>query len=218
MELENRGAEAAVTRRPGRPSRAEAARRNEHLLDVATTVFIEQGYAAATMENIAAAAGCWKQAIYQRYGDKRALFAAVVKRLADRQPLRFPLLDERPLKAGLRMRIRFMLAAMFQPEGQAIFKLFLRNSHHFPELAQIIGATADQNFAVPLANYLQDQRRRGRLRKVSIAAATQSCMDMLYGRALRFFLAEGGEISQQEIDRAADEMVALLIGGLGAGA
>ena len=209
------GAVNAVGRRPGRPSRAEAERRNELLLEVATQMFIEQGYAAATIENIAAAAGCWKQAIYQRYGDKRALFEAVVERLADHQPLKFPPLDERPFKAGLQLRIRFMLTAVFRPEGQAIFTLFLRNSHHFPELARIIGAIADQSFSQPLAEYLREQRRRGQLRRVDIAAVTQSCMDLIYGRVLRFFLTEGGRITPDEIDRAAQEIAALLIGGIG---
>jgi AcrR family transcriptional regulator len=203
-----------ISRRPGRPSRAEAERRIEHLLDVAAAAFIELGYSAATMEHIAQAAGFWKQAIYQRYGDKSTLFAAVVQRLAELQPLRFPPPDELPLKQGLQLRIHYMLTAVLQPEGQAIYKLFIRNSHHFPELTAIIAATANRHFAIPLSRYLRAQRRRGGLRKVNIEVATKTCMDLVYGRMMRFFLIEGGTVPAREVNKAAREIVGILIGGL----
>lgn len=206
---------STITRRRGRPSRAEAERRVQHLLDVAAAVFIEEGYHAATMEGIAQAAGFWKQAIYQRYGDKRTLFAAVVKRLAELQPEKFPKDDDLPLEEGLQRRVRYMLNATLEPEGQAVYKLFIRNGHHFPELVAIINEAADANFRQPLQGYLRDKRRLGLIRQdINIAAAATSCTDLVYGRVMRVFLIEGQQISDRDIRKSAQQITDLLIRGL----
>jgi TetR/AcrR family transcriptional regulator, mexJK operon transcriptional repressor len=203
-----------ITRRRGRPSRQEAEQRIEHLLDMAATVFIEQGYSAATMEGIAQAAGFWKQAIYQRYGDKRTLFAAVVKRLAERHPLAFPMEDELPLVEGLRLRVAAMLTALLQPEGQAIYKLFLRDSHRFPDLVLIISEAATRNLLQPLQRYLNLQRRRGRLRKVNTLRVATNCAYLMYGHMARLLLVEGMHFSDADIKRAAREIVDILVNSL----
>lgn len=204
-----------ITRRRGRPSRAEAERRIEHLLDVAAAVFIEEGYNAATMEGIAQAAGFWKQAIYQRYGDKATLFAAVVKRLALLQSIEFPEEDdELPLAEGLRLRVHRILVAFLEPEGQAIYKLFMRDSHRFPELVGVISEAADNNFRVPLQQYLKKKRRQGLIRKVNVARVSVYASDLVYGTMMRFFLTENLKVSPADIRKASLEITDLLLNGL----
>ena len=63
----------------GRPTRAESARRLEHLLEVATALFLGSGYGATTIEAVARASGVAKKTIYRRFGDKSALFGAVLR-------------------------------------------------------------------------------------------------------------------------------------------
>jgi AcrR family transcriptional regulator len=203
-----------ISRRRGRPSRAEAERRIEHLLDVAAAVFIEEGYSAATMEGIAQAAGFWKQAIYQRYGDKATLFAAVVKRLALLQSIEFPVDDELPLAEGLRLRVHQILVAFLEPEGQAIYKLFMRDSHRFPELVGVISEAADSNFRLPLQQYLRTKRRQGLIRKVNVARVSVYASDLVYGTMMRFFLTENLKVSPTDIRKASQEITDLLLNGL----
>jgi AcrR family transcriptional regulator len=203
-----------ITNRRGRPSREEAERRHQHLLDVAAAIFIEQGYNAASIEGIAQAAGIWKQAIYQRYGDKYALFSAVVKRLAELQPERFPDDDDLPLEAGLRLRISFMLSAFLEPEGQAIYKLFMRDSHRFPELVGIIDATANSSFREPLYQYLKRKRQLGLIRPINVATVTTTCTDLVYGCMMRFSAVDNLRVDAKDIKKAAQQMVELLINGL----
>lgn len=203
-----------ITRRRGRPSRAEAERRIEHLLDVAAAVFIEEGYNAATIEGIAQAAGFWKQAIYQRYGDKATLFAAVVKRLAQLQSIDFPDDDDLPVADGLRLRIHRILTAFLEPEGQAIYKLFMRDSHRFPELVGVISEAADANFRLPLQQYLRAKRRQGLIRKVNIARVSVYASDLVYGTMMRFFLTDNLQVDAADIRKAAKELADLLLHGL----
>lgn len=203
-----------IIRRRGRPSRAEAERRIEHLLDVAAAVFIEEGYNAATIEGIAQAAGFWKQAIYQRYGDKPTLFAAVVKRLAELQEIDFPDDDDLPLTEGLRLRVHHILSAFLQPEGQAIYKLFMRDSHRFPELVGMISAAADNNFRLPLQQYLKNKRNQGLIRKVNVAKVSVYASDLVYGTMMRFFLTENLQVTAKDVSKAAREITDILLNGL----
>ncbi|MEH6724432.1 MAG: helix-turn-helix domain-containing protein, partial [Qipengyuania sp.] len=59
-------------KRTGRP--ADEAKR-EAILAAAAASFFEHGFAASSIEQIAADAGVSKVTIYNRFGDKRALFA-----------------------------------------------------------------------------------------------------------------------------------------------
>lgn len=55
----------------------------ERLLKAARAEFLEKGYEAASLHTIAERAGSSKGAIYVRYSDKEALYAAVVDPVID---------------------------------------------------------------------------------------------------------------------------------------
>lgn len=66
---------------PPRLSRAEQRERNRaRLLDAAERVFAERGYRVATVDDVAAAAGLTKGAVYSQFASKQELFAAAVER------------------------------------------------------------------------------------------------------------------------------------------
>lgn len=60
-----------------RASAADAAETARRILDVATTQFAALGYAAASVDEIAQAAGVTRGAVYHHYTSKPLLFAAV---------------------------------------------------------------------------------------------------------------------------------------------
>lgn len=66
-----------ATRR-GRPTQAEAKQLDLAVREAAVATFLEMGYAGASMEAIAKAAGVTRRSLYMRYADKRALFAGVI--------------------------------------------------------------------------------------------------------------------------------------------
>lgn len=65
-------------RRPGRPTREQAAAIADAVLAGAYEVFVAQGYGAAGMDEIAAHVGVSKLTIYRRFPSKEALLVAVV--------------------------------------------------------------------------------------------------------------------------------------------
>lgn len=70
-------------RGPGRLTVAETALLHDRLLTSAEEVFVEQGYARTTMEQIALRAGIGRKTLYSRFANKGEVLAAVVNRLLD---------------------------------------------------------------------------------------------------------------------------------------
>ena len=68
--------------RPSPRRRLRAAERREMILRAAAGVFAEAGYRAAKVSDVAARVGVTEPVIFQNFGSKAALFAAVVQRAA----------------------------------------------------------------------------------------------------------------------------------------
>ena len=124
--------------RPGRPTRDEADRIGIRIIDTAAELFASQGFAATSMEQVAAACGAGKDTIYRRFPSKLALFEAVVERARE---LTIQRLDqeiaastaEEPL-AGLKRVARWFLAANLDPQLVAFKRIFLSEAL-IPDLA-----------------------------------------------------------------------------------
>lgn len=67
---------------PPRRRRLPAAERRETILDAAAGIFARAGYHAAKVSDVAARVGVTEPVIFQNFGSKAALFAAVVERAA----------------------------------------------------------------------------------------------------------------------------------------
>src|SRR5262252_6160826 len=107
---------AIAPKRGGRPSRADAEKEGERILDVATGLFLSLGYGATSIEAVARQSGISKRTLYHRFRDKPELFVAVVHRIIDgmRPPADFPLLEgdiEKILQRLARLILRAALSA-----------------------------------------------------------------------------------------------------------
>lgn len=126
------------TEKPKSWSRRKRARPGE-ILDAALNVFAEKGYAAARMEDIAAAAGVTKGTIYLYYSNKEDVFKTLARdvvgqALADAaiHAKDFPGTPKQ-LMALILTRINGFLQ---KPERAALPKIILAESGNFPELAR----------------------------------------------------------------------------------
>lgn len=77
---------------PGRPK--DLAKR-EAILDAAKRLFVQMGFDAVSMDQIAAGAGVSKLTVYSHFGDKESLFAAAVESHCE-QGMPASLLEDRP--------------------------------------------------------------------------------------------------------------------------
>lgn len=70
---------AARKQRKGRPTAEESLELDELIQASALEQFLQSGFEAATMDNIAQAAGITKRTLYARYKDKQTLFQRVLQ-------------------------------------------------------------------------------------------------------------------------------------------
>ncbi len=121
----------------GRPRAADAALLGERIVTAAATLFLRQGYAATSIEAIAAAAGVSKRTLYARFDGKGAVFLAVVRRLI--RDWLATTDDSAMLAAGLDDALlataRQMLAVALRPEALALHALVMAEVMRFPEMA-----------------------------------------------------------------------------------
>jgi TetR/AcrR family transcriptional regulator of autoinduction and epiphytic fitness len=102
-------------------------------LDVASNLFATQGYAATSMEQIAATCGAGKDTVYRRYSTKSALFSALMARL---HTALIPELDRAVSADGtamekLRSYARVILDINLRPEFLALNRVALGEAMAF---------------------------------------------------------------------------------------
>lgn len=121
------------TREPGtrRAEQARATRRR--IIDRAATLFIEQSYAATTLDQIAKGAGVAVQTLYFHFGNKASVLKEVVDVLAvgDDEPV--PLLDR-----------SWARRVHDEPDGRRALAIWLRNARAiFGRIAPIMKVVRD---------------------------------------------------------------------------
>lgn len=116
--------------------RAEA--RPDEVLDAALTVFVEKGFAATKVEEVARAAGVSKGLVYLYFPSKEALLEGIVKRalspIAENAAQGLAHLDGDPREAITRL-LTVMCRQLSDPAKLAVPKLVLSEVARFPGLA-----------------------------------------------------------------------------------
>lgn len=127
----------ATTRAPGRP----AGRTGDALLDTAREVFLEYGYAGASMDEVAKRARISKASLYREHSSKSALYAAAVRQWAraGRDAMK-PALEEltasQDLRQGLVSLGETMRAGILSPPVVAMRRLVIAEAAAQPEVAR----------------------------------------------------------------------------------
>jgi AcrR family transcriptional regulator len=113
--------------------------RPAQLLAAALGLFVERGYAATRLDDVAARAGVSKGTLYLYFGSKQALFKAVVReniveRISQTRELagRF----DGPREELLRLLVRRWWQQYGQTPAAGIGKLIVAESGNFPEIAR----------------------------------------------------------------------------------
>jgi AcrR family transcriptional regulator len=132
----------SVAGRPGagRPTREQAERRNEELLDCALNVFLANGFERSSIDGIATVAGMAKRTIYARYPDKAALFEAAVQRAVDRWivPIdALKALETDDLEETLVAIARLRFDRYTSPDGVALQRVLNAEGDRFPDLYRL---------------------------------------------------------------------------------
>jgi len=212
------GSEAttAPPRRGGRPSREAAALLGERILDVATELFLAEGYGATSIEAVAQRARISKRTFYHRFPDKAALFGAVVHRIIEglRPPADTPLYECGSLEEVLRRLARLILRAVLTPTALALNRLMVAEAQRFPELAAIVAREGGRAEVVGhIALLLEREARVGTLAIDWPEFAAEQFLQLVVSLPQRRALGLGTSMTKTELDAWADDCVNLFLNG-----
>lgn len=118
---------------------SRSARKHQAILDAATAVFLDKGYAGTSMDDIAKLAAVSKQTVYKHFSDKEKLFAEIVLATTDRLDTAIDLLADVPadaaaLEENLTRLARQFLDTLTHPRVIQLRRLIIANADVFPDL------------------------------------------------------------------------------------
>jgi TetR/AcrR family transcriptional regulator, regulator of autoinduction and epiphytic fitness len=182
----------------------------EAILDGAKQEFLAHGYAAASMDKIAAAAGVSKATVYSHFDDKVGLFIALMKRLACKKELfnRQTLPIEGEPKVVLKRFAAEMLNNIAtDPQLLTFMRLIIGESGRFPELARAFVQNIEKPTLEMLTQYLTD------CPQLQLADPEVSARAFI-GGIVHFVLMQevlhGGDLVPIDRDRLLDHLVDLI--------
>jgi len=178
--------------------------KREAILAAATRVFLDRGYGAASMDTIARAAGVSKQTIYSHFGDKAALFEAIILERCDRLLESLPTVSDAgsDAESALRAIASRLLELMLTPEFVARFRVVMAESGRFPELAEAYYRSGPERATVRLADYLARLHRQGRLDIADPYLAASQFFGMIWGSLfLRHVLGVDAPPKSEDLER-----------------
>jgi TetR/AcrR family transcriptional regulator, mexJK operon transcriptional repressor len=168
---------ADATTRPRRVARRQA------FLQAAMSVFLEKGYANATLDDVIARSGGSRQTLYSLFGGKQGLFEALITERVGKIFAPFiaeHVLDRTPDEVLTDVGVRYLETVM-TPDLLGLHRLVVAEGVFMKELAERFWEMGPAHTRALLADYFDQQNRRGILRLDNPEQAAQQFWGMLLG-------------------------------------
>jgi TetR/AcrR family transcriptional regulator, mexJK operon transcriptional repressor len=173
----------AAKKRPGRPTLEDSALVDERILEAAASVFLEEGFARAKMDDIAARAGITKQTVYARFSSKNALFGALASRFSGIvfKPQHLTEDSKRSPRAFLVQFAFEVTAVLRDPKLQRLFVVLAAEARAFPELASATWVEGPGRLRSRLRSFFDDQTARKTMAISNPEFAAEQFLGLLVG-------------------------------------
>jgi AcrR family transcriptional regulator len=209
------GDDLKESRPRGRPREISEDERRRRLIAVAEKVFVEQGYGAASMDEIAQDAGMSKRTLYQLFDTKEALFAAVI---TDRMRALGEGAEEaagaRPLKEAVVEYLCEAARFILSPRHVALFRVLIGEAWRAPGMAQAFDHACAGRGKSVLARWLTQEAEAGRLALEDPVEAAGMLFGMVVGEPHhRMLMGEGRPPSKAAIEARVRKAVDIFLQG-----
>lgn len=185
-------------------------RRRDRILEVATRVFFEEGFAAATMSTISARLGGSKATLYAYFPNKETLFEAIIQRQCE---LLLRAIDEAGSLAELRGQLTHLglafVGLLVSEPGVRTMQLSIEGSRNNPALAHRFEQVGVRAVTERLVSFLGDASARGELSAPDPLEAARTFISLMRGdlhfrRLLNLIPEPSPKTMRLEVDRAID--------------
>jgi AcrR family transcriptional regulator len=202
--------------RPRRARRKES--RPSELLQAALELFVERGFAATRLEDIASRAGVSKGTLYLYFKSKDDLFKAVVRGgLLPAIVKAEGLVGQSAGNTG--ELLRAVVTSLWSNVGGTLLsgipKLIIAESGNFPEIAQFYYREVIQRVVAVIAGILKQGIQRGELRRLDVDPTARAMVGPILLMMLWRHSFQGFESAPPlAIERYFDSYLALVLDGL----
>jgi AcrR family transcriptional regulator len=192
--------------------------RREAILDVARDVFLEEGYANASMSTIAARVGGSKGTLYNYFKNKEQLFAAyVVRHCAWQRDAMFEISAEvDDIRAALTKVGRTYLSIVLSDFSLSNFRVIVAEAQRTPEIGRAFYEAGPKSGSELLGAILQKAAERGQLKLTDPVHAAQQFIGLCQNRMMKARLCNAmAEPTAEEIDREVLPAVEVFLAAFG---
>jgi TetR/AcrR family transcriptional repressor of mexJK operon len=201
----------------GRPRQIDEAERRTLLIEAAEKVFVNVGYGAANVDDIAKHAGMSKKTLYQLFDTKESLFAAVIasrratlKGMIEAECCGGPLTPHDALSRFLGQVARFVLAQ----RQSALYRLVIAESQRAPELARAFYREGPNKARLALMHWLELQHKQKSLIVPNPeSAASMLCSMVIAEPQMRLLIGDMHEPDETLIDERVKQAVDIFLQG-----
>jgi TetR/AcrR family transcriptional repressor of mexJK operon len=153
---------------PAQPMRKNTERKRVAILDAATELFLNNGFLATSVDDVAASASVSKQTVYKQFASKEALFVEIVGRLTNAatdkvQRVIIDMGERDDLEAELLLHAQRQLSTVLTPRLMRLRRLVIGEVNRFPDLAIALHTSGPARAVAGLALALARWNDRGLL-------------------------------------------------------
>ena len=199
------GSEASASRSgppaPTIPPHATEDQLTDRLLNAATEVFLEKGYSASTIDEIAVRAKAGKITFYKHFGNKEALFEAIILRVNKTifQGFVAALEADAPVREALTLFLQRLADVLHDDEAVRLVRVLQAETERFPRLAEVFDEEGPQKSHAMLEKFLLQRMHAGELRRANASIAAEQLVHMATGeRSRRTLLGLSPSLSRKE--------------------
>ena len=191
--------------------------KRDTILSIALEVFIEEGYAAASMSTIAARVGGSKGTLYNYFRSKAELFVAVIQNQCEiHQNQIFDYADP-DIRTFLTELGRRFVRMLLSDEVITLHRIVVAEATRFPEIGEALYEAGPKRGKLRLVAYLKQAMADGRLKPADPERAAEQCMEMALGGMYRRRLWNvGPPPTSDEIEAAIASAVDVFMAAYGA--
>ena len=192
--------------------------RRQSIIDVARDVFLSEGYAAASMSEIAARVGGSKGTLYNYFPSKEALFAAFMEAECQFEAVmahEINAADDGDVAAALSLVGGRLLRFVLSDKVLAIHRLVMAEAPRFPELGRTFYDTGPRKGLTLLCEHLDRWMDQGRLQRADPFRAAEQFADVLKSGLHQRRLWSVETPSEADIDRNVVEAVEVFMARYG---
>ncbi len=174
----------AKSNKAGRPTASELERRKRRVLDVATELFLKNGYTATSLSDIARKAQVATRTVYQHFGDKEKIFTAIVDKRIKGEELKLEgIADDQSLFDVLMKVAEYACGMSFDQQAVPFTRLMIAESTRFPKLMQGITQSIEDRFWDNVGHAFKTLAARGDIPGGDQREAVQFFIDLILGLA-----------------------------------